>query len=570
MKTFKGSRQHGFAAFLAALKYMKELLLPLVILVVSNGFRNGGEGWAFYWRFALGGALVLGAFGWGFLKWWWFRYKVEGGQLKVEEGVLIKKQQSIPLERIQTVDFSEGLLHRMFGLVRVQVQTAGGTKPEAVFAALSKAEADRLEQVLRAGRSKAHPEAAAVPPENSIYEAGVWDSKEGHSASPASEYGGETEPETSADEAQSRNSGESAAAWTRHGDFTASGGANANANANAFTSMSLTPDVNRFREAADDPPEVSFKLPVGRLFLAGLTVNNMGVGISLLFAGLSQADDIFPGFEMFEFLAESSGPRALLILGAAALLISWVLAVGSSVIRFGEFTVSKRGEELLITRGLLERRKVTLPVRRIQAVRITREVLWRPFGLAAVHVVCAGYGNQQGESTLLFPLMKLEAVEPFLQALCPEYAVDPEKAELQRVPRKAIRSYMLPLPIFLSSCTVLAVWLHPLGKWGIAAVAVTILLAWSSYRRAGYSLQGNLLLLRNRWITETLIIVPRRRIQYFTVNRNLFQRRSGLSSITVSLAAGMLGAHFGLKGLKAETSTELQLWSRRTKDIQHV
>lgn len=529
MKTSKGRRQHGLAAVLASLKYIKDLLVPLIVLFVSNGFRGGGDGWGSYWRIALGGALVLGAFGWGFLKWWWLRYKVEDGLLKVEEGVLIKKKQSIPLERIQTVDFSEGLLHRLFGLVKVQVQTAGGVKPEAVFAALSRAEADRLDRLLRSGREKGQAAGAA-----------------------------EADAEADADEDMPRHpfmrpeEGQTGSLAGEGRTPAADGG---------------PPEAAWNGEAGGEPvrEEAVFKLPAGRLFLAGLTVGNMGVGISLLFAGLSQADDIFPGFQMFRFLADSSGPRALLALCAAALFIAWVLAVASSVIRFWEFTVIKRGDELLLTRGLLERRKVTLPVGRIQAVRITQEIIWRPFGLAAVHVVSAGYGNQQGESNLLFPLMKLKDVEPFLRTLCPECAADPVQAPLQSLSRRAAGGYVLPLPLGLAVCTLLAAWFHSLAWWGLAAAAVTLPLAWGSYQRAAWFRDDRMLLLRSRWLTENLVIVPRRRIQYFTISRNPLQQRSGLASVKVSLAAGLMGAHFSLKGLEAETAVELLVWSRRTK-----
>ncbi len=73
-------------------------------------------------------------------------------ELRLEYGVLIRKQRYIPFERIQSVQISAGILQRMFGLVKVQVETAGaGNKAEFVLAALSRQKAEALREILQAG-----------------------------------------------------------------------------------------------------------------------------------------------------------------------------------------------------------------------------------------------------------------------------------------------------------------------------------------------------------------------------------------------------------------------------------
>lgn len=517
MKTSKGNRLHLAAALLAAIKGVKDLLIPMLILLVSQGFR-GGTG--FNWRLVIAAALVVSTAGWGLLQWSQFRYRVEDGQLKVDEGILIKKKQSIPLTRIQTVDFSEGLLHRMMGLVKVQVQTAGGKKPEAVFSAVTRAEANRLERELRCS-----PEAAPILPETEAVPPLTADSE------PALPLGDSAihpaQPVQTAESTQGPLTEQPAAGLP--------GGA----------------------------PEITYKLPTGRLFLAGLTVGNLGVGISILFALLSQADDLFPSLKVYQMWSRFSGLRTILIFCSIVILLAWLLAVASAIIRFAEFTLIKRGGEVQITRGLLERSKVTLPTRRIQAVRVTQEFIWKPFGLVAVHVVCAGYGTQKGESTLLFPLMRLEEVEPFLCSICPEFSMDPAQLHLQHVPAKAKWGYLLPAPLFWSIVTAVVSFFTSWGLWGIPVVILSVLLGWRSFCRAAYAQNEELILVRNTWITETVVRMNRRKIQYATVKQNPLQRRSGLSTIKLSLAATLAGAHYGLKGLPLPEAEQLMKLSRR-------
>ncbi|WP_438448872.1 PH domain-containing protein [Gorillibacterium sp. sgz5001074] len=569
MKISDGKRQHKLMIVLSSLRHLKELLIPLLVLFVSHGFQREGSDRDLYWRLAVGAALVVGAFVWGFLRWWWFRYQVEDGALRIEAGVLVKKQMSIPLGRVQTLDTSEGILHRVFGLVQVQVQTAGGTKPEAVFTALSRSEAQWLERALRGEAAVGGAEVGAVGGGGeAALTAGVayagdapaayGSCGEGPAAAlpagpPPAAYAGSATPPGAARPAASAHAAEPPAA----AEAAASGAPPDTAAPGASAPLPLGGSRTAVAPATAPEQEPVYRLPAGRLFLAGLTVNNLGVGISLLFAGLSQADDVFPGFRPFRLLAELSGPRVFLLLAAAVLFFSWLLAVGSSIVRFAGFTVSLHGGDLRITRGLLERNKVTLPVRRIQAVRITRELIWRPFRLAAVHVVCAGYGNRQGESTLLFPLMREEELEPFLRELCPEFAAAPDQIPFRSLPGKALWGYMLPLPLILAAASGAAWWLLPYGEWGFLAAALAAAGGYRSYRKAGYAVEGGRLSLRHGYLTDSVLIVPARRIQYLTVAQNPLQRRSGLAALRLSLAAGPLGSHYRMKGLSYSTAIEL-------------
>jgi putative membrane protein len=58
----------------------------------------------------------------GIFSWLRFSYRVEDGELRIESGVFIRKKRYIPFERIQSLDFSEGIFQQFFGLVKVRVK----------------------------------------------------------------------------------------------------------------------------------------------------------------------------------------------------------------------------------------------------------------------------------------------------------------------------------------------------------------------------------------------------------------------------------------------------------------
>src|SRR5215207_10623992 len=89
-------------------------LWPLALLVAAR--RQ-------FWLLFLG-ALVLLA--WSTIEWLRRTYELEGGALRLEEGVLARKLRSVPFDRIQQVDLVRKPLHRLLGVATLRVETAGG------------------------------------------------------------------------------------------------------------------------------------------------------------------------------------------------------------------------------------------------------------------------------------------------------------------------------------------------------------------------------------------------------------------------------------------------------------
>src|SRR3954454_8188992 len=123
MKMSEPKRLHPISAIINFLKSLKELILPFVFI-----FLFGGNGVGFkLWQVVFAGVFILLSLIIGVLSWLRFTYRLEDGELRIESGLFIKKKRYIPFERIQSLDLSEGILQRPFGLVRVRVETAGSS-----------------------------------------------------------------------------------------------------------------------------------------------------------------------------------------------------------------------------------------------------------------------------------------------------------------------------------------------------------------------------------------------------------------------------------------------------------
>ena len=136
-------RQHPIAAVTQFLNVLRQNLVPIAIFLFV-GSRNTDEYFWYFFVFGVISTLVI-----GFLGWMRFTYRVDGDELQIKKGVFVRKNLYLTKDRIQVIDITEGLLQRVFGLVKVEVKSAGGGTDNATISAITRDEALELRSLLR-------------------------------------------------------------------------------------------------------------------------------------------------------------------------------------------------------------------------------------------------------------------------------------------------------------------------------------------------------------------------------------------------------------------------------------
>lgn len=134
-------RLHPLTVIVDLPRVLKQFLLVIVI-AVAQMFRGGinGETQFEFYAAALGGIVVVPAL----LRYFSFAYAVHDGNLLIKSGIITKNLRTIPLDRIQNINLSRNLVHRVLGLVDLEIETAVGTKAEASISALGEEQAHVL------------------------------------------------------------------------------------------------------------------------------------------------------------------------------------------------------------------------------------------------------------------------------------------------------------------------------------------------------------------------------------------------------------------------------------------
>ena len=133
-------RLHAWSWLFVTLQHMKQFILPLLVLLFAGrGDRNE------LWPLIGVGVLAIASI-WQYFT---YRYRLLPERIEIRSGLLERKLRQIAYARIHNVALHQTLLHRIFNVAEVRLESAGGTKPEAEMRVLRYDQALALEKLVR-------------------------------------------------------------------------------------------------------------------------------------------------------------------------------------------------------------------------------------------------------------------------------------------------------------------------------------------------------------------------------------------------------------------------------------
>lgn len=209
------------------------------------------------------------------------------------------------------------------------------------------------------------------------------------------------------------------------------------------------------------------------------------------------------------------------LLGAFAPLVGFAGGLWTAFSRGANWRIATSPDGLRLRSGLLESRTQTVPPGRVQAVRLSQPLPWRPFGWWRVQVNVAGFAGEGQESqsaSTLVPVATAAEARTVLALVLPAIHDDLGADGLEAG---------------LRGTSADGGWLvaPPSARW-------VDLVSW---RRRGALVSEHALLLRRGRLRRELDVVPHERTQSLAVAQGPLQRRLGLASLALHSTPGPVG-----------------------------
>lgn len=476
-------RQHPVAAISRALGLIKgNFITILVFLFVGAQSEN------FPFLYWIGGGfaflLILGV-----VNWWRFLYKIEDGELHIKSGIFVRKNLYLTKDRIQVIDVTSGVIQRMFGLVRLDIQTAGSSSREAAIEALTRDKAREINRLLR----------------EEVNENGLPETEEGEK------------------------------------------------------NLQKNDILERY------------KLPGKELLIAASTSGSFGIAFSILATLFSQIEPLISESEMFEYLFGMLPSQTDTVLVITILLLfvvfAWLISFFSTVFKYGNFVLEVKEKEIVILRGIFEKKRITVPYNRIQAIHITEGIIRQPLGYASLHLESAGYGDDKGTGSItMFPLIRRENIFNFLKGVVPEYQ---KQLDGIKPPKRALRRYIFRSAFIITAVTASVYWLLDLNNWIWILPALSLYWGWLKHRDAAAGWDEDMFILRSRLFSKTTAFIMRNRVQDATLSTSFFQDFRNLCTVQVFVASGDQGKSFSVKDIEKEDGYRLLSQVKKTAPVSN-
>ena len=428
------------------------------------------------WQYAAIGALALLLFlGVGVLLFWRrFEFRAGANEIRIDSGILNRTHRSIPFDRIQDVDITQGPIARVLGLARVKFETgASAGEEEGVLQAISLERAQELRALVRARRRTGAVAAATHTAADGVEEA-------------------ESTPVYAMDLKRLFFAG-------------------------AFNfSLALFAGLFGLTQTVGDV--VGFD-PFSRAFW-----------LSLLSAG-----DPFRDFIIAHQIATAiAGGVVLIVIGVATGIVRTALT------EFG-FRLDRTGVGLRRRRGLFTKTDVTLPVSRAQAAVIASGPLRDRFNWRELRVQSLAKDEGGKGSHVLAPLAHDEEVNRIFAEF--GWPALPGQIAWKNVSR----SFVTALAVAMSPLVLVAIgnaFFRPIvGAIFFIVLVGVVASRWLAWKRTGYLLDGDRLLVRTGWWRRRITVLPARKIQSVDLRENFVTRAFGVASLQFGVAGGGMTIH---------------------------
>lgn len=482
----------------------------------------------------------------GSIDWWFTRYSLDDLAIHRRSGFLFKKNRTIRLESVQSVDISRPLVARLLGLSELRFEVADGSSEALHIKYVSARKAEVLRRTAMASINLLRSEAAGrpvdvLPDSMQISAERMPDANQLHHPFEAS-YGAPLQDGTQQDGTQQGIQQPAPDQFAPYQDGTQQSAPQQPAASRRGARGRMPMPV-----AADPSQPPIFRISNVRL-IASIMLEHL--------VWLVPAVALMVGAAVIAAMMGGESPFLIfmaMLPGMFAPMVGYVVALWTRFDGAANFKITPSGQGGVTLRyGFTGTHTQNVMVERIQALAVEQSILWRAFGWYRIKMTIAGIGIEKNDNQKLvtrniaLPVGNRQETLMVLRLLLP--ALDEVQAQvLLDTADGSLKSQKPQVPAMIVTPSS-ARWMDLL-TWkrnGVTTVGYTAGSVQATTRidsdaarsSVGEHTRGDLLLIRGGYFIRTLSIVPVSRVLSVSRGQGPLQRAFGCASVHFGTVPG--------------------------------
>ena len=478
----------------------------------------------------------------GSIDWWFTRYSLDDLAIHRRSGFLFKKNRTIRLESVQSVDISRPLVARLLGLSELRFEVADGSSEALHIKYVSARKAEVLRRTAMASINLLRSEAAGrpvdvLPDSMQISAERMPDANQLHhpfEASYEASYGAPAQ-----DGAQPANQ----QATPQQGGYSKP------APEQGIQQPGASPRGARMPMpvAADPSQPPIFRISNVRL-IASIMLEHL--------VWLVPAVALMVGAAVIAAIMDGESPFLIfmaMLPGMFAPMVGYVVALWTRFDGAANFKITPSGQGGVTLRyGFTGTHTQNVMVERIQALAVEQSILWRAFGWYRIKMTIAGIGIEQNDNQKLVTrnvalpvgnkqetLMALRLLLPALDEAQAQVLLDTANGSLKRQQPQVPAMIVTPSSArWMDLLTWKRNGVTTVGYTAGSVQATTRIDSDAARSSVGEHTRGDLLLIRGGYFIRTLSIVPVSRVLSVSRGQGPLQRAFGCASVHFGTVPG--------------------------------
>lgn len=491
------------------------------------------------------GVLMLILVG-GSIDWWFTRYSLDDLAIHRRSGFLFKKNRTIRLESVQSVDISRPLVARLLGVSELRFEVADGSSEALHIKYVSARKAEVLRRTAMASINLLRSEAAGRPvdvlPESmQISAERMPDADQLHQPYEAS-YGAPYEASYGAPAQDGAQPAHQQAA-PQQGGYSQPAPEQGIQQPGASRRGARMP----MPVAADPSQPPIFRISNMRL-IASIMLEHL--------VWLVPAVALMVGAAVIAAILDGESPFLIFMALLPGTFVPLLGYLGTLWARFdgaANFKITPSGQGGVTLRyGFTGTHTQNVMVERIQALAVEQSILWRVFGWYRIKMTIAGIGVEQNDNQKLVTrnialpvgnrqeaLMVLRLLLPALDELQAQVLLDTADGSLKRQQPQVPAMIVTPSSVrWMDLLTWKRNGVTTVGYTAGSVQATTRIDSDAARSSVGEHTRGDLLLIRGGYFIRTLSIVPVNRVLSVSWGQGPLQRAFGCASVHFGTVPG--------------------------------
>ena len=436
---------------------------------------------------------------------------IEENAVVIERGTMNKKKNTIGIRNISNINLEQNLFEMLLGTCKVKLDTNSRSTADStdVKIVLKKADAEWFKQEITQKMQAAERGMAGRSLEKGTA---------GYPAGDAVQYS-------------------SPAGMSRQGDV--------------FTGM--------------EDEEFDLRAEFGDIFQHGLFSINIFSMVILMLGIIGAVVTAVRLLSQPDLMASVLGAAAG-IMTAGAIVLSALWDTVKDFIRYYDFRAKRRGDKIYIRYGFLKKVEYTIPVDKIQALKVRQSFVARLGGRYMAEIVNVGMGDDKNERDSFLVLYSTEEkLKERIGLLLPEFA-ETVGQRTERMPGGAWAAWLTPLAVCCAAAVACAavcaeIWQQNASVIMLGAAAFILLVLIGlilKYRTDGVSTEGEFLKLCHGYFGRNYISVRYQNIQYAEIRQGFIARALGIQKGAVHLLASSSNAIHNIPYFKGDAAEKIR------------